>query len=391
MKRIHSFFILLLFTISSCSQNESLKEKSIEVIKLYEAFTNKSSLNIQDISTKFEYVILETKDECLTGLRLAVYSSDEYLIAIDREKILLFDRKDGKFLRQIGHKGNGPGEYSRTYLVMPFNEETSIIYAGRNKKRYGYSFDGDLKDTLAIPELVMEIGNINDTLFAAFLPDFQGGENYKIKIFNNNDSLIQAFPNFLSAPKTPGVFVWNPNSWFYRLEKQLYFYQLFNDTVFHVGTNSITPRFLLDMGPYSPPYEMKTSQEFQPDRYFMIKTIQESSRYLFCSFNFSKKNYTAIYDKLKRTTVVNDYNPDSGLGSESGRGFINNINDFVPVEFSSINEKDELICTMNAFKIKQWFDVNTDKVNQLPEYLKALNNIQETGNPVIMIAKLKVK
>jgi hypothetical protein len=97
------------------------------------------------------------------------------------------------------------------------------------------------------------------------------------------------------------------------------------------------------------------------------------------------KNYTAIYDKSKRTTVVNDFNP------ESGNGFINNINEFVPLEFSSINESDELICTMNAFKIKQWFDLNPDKVNQLPEYLRALKNIQETSNPVIIIAKLKVK
>ena len=374
------YILFLIFITFSCnSKNENL----YEIINLREAFENKKSININDIATNFEYIKLETNDECLTGTRLAVYSNDQYLIAIDREKILLFDRKDGRFIREVGHKGNGPGEYSRTYNVMPFDEGKNIVYAGRNKKRYGYSLDGQLKDTLSIPELVSEIGNIDDNIFAAFMPDYQGGEKIKIVLFNHNDSLMKTFPNYLSSPKTSSVFVWNPNSWFYKLDKQLYFYQLFNDTVFHVETNSLTPKYVLNMGPYSPPYEMKTSPEFEPGKYFIMRTIQESSKYLFCSFNFNKKNYTAIFDKNKRTTVVNDYSPESGLG------FINNINDFVPLEFSSINEKDELICTMNALKIKQWFDLNPEKISQLPEYLKNLKNIQETNNPVIIIAKLK--
>jgi hypothetical protein len=296
---------------------------------------------------------------------------------------LLFDRKDGKFIREIGHMGNSPGEYSRTYNVMPFNEGENIVYAGRNRKRYGYSLDGQLKDTLTIPELVSEIGNIDDNLFAAFLPDYQGGEKKKIIIFNHKDSFLKTFPNYLSAPKTLSFFAWNPNSWFYRLNKQLYFYQLFNDTVFHVKSNYITPRFVFNMGQYSPPYEMKTSPEFEPDKYFVMQTIQESSKYLFCSYNFTKKNYTAIFDKNIRTTVVNDYSP------ESGRGFINNINDFVPLEFSSINEKDEMICTIDAYKIKQWFAENIDKMEQLPGNVKSLKDIQETNNPVVLIAKLK--
>ena len=385
MNRIYDLYILILFIILSCSQSESTNESSGAIINLNEAFLNRYPIYINDISTSYEYVRLETKEECLTGVRLAVYSSDNYLLTVDRERMLLFNRNDGKFIRKIGHMGAGPGEFSRTYSVMPFNEVNNLIYARRNKVRYGYSFDGQLKDTLVIPELLMEIGDINDTLFAAFIPDLQGGEKYKLKIFNHNDSLIKAFPNYLSAPNTPAFFVWMPNSWYYRLNHQLYFFQLFNDTVFQIGINSIAPRFILDMGQYSPPYELKTSRDFQPANYFMMRTIQESSRYLFCSFNFSGKNYTAIYDKMKKTTSVNDYCPDA---AGSVRGFLRNEYDFIPLEFSSINENDELICTLNAIKIKQWFDLNPEKVNQLPERLKALINVTETDNPVIVIAKL---
>jgi hypothetical protein len=369
-------------TLTSCSFNDSSDDKSVEIIKLNEALSNTKPININDISTSLEYVPLETKDECLTGTRLYVYSTENYLIAIDREKIFLFNRKDGKFIRQIGHKGNGPGEYSRTYIVMPFNEEKNIVYAGRNKKRYGYSFDGQVKDTLSIPELVSEIGDIDDNVFAAFIPDYQGGEKRKIVLFNNEDSLLKTYPNYLSAPQSQGFFVWNPNSWFYRLNKQLHFFQLFNDTVFKVGKDFITPEYAFDMGQYSPPYEMKTLENFKPADYFITKLILESSKYLFCSFNFNNQNYTAFYDKSKKQTIVNDYSP------EAGHGFIN-TNDFVPLELSSVNDRDELTCTINAFEIKQWFDKNPEKIDRLPGNLKALKDISETGNPVVVIAKLR--
>ena len=128
---------------------------------------------------------------------------------------------------------------------------------------------------------------------------------------------------------------------------------------------------------------MKTSPKFEADKYFLIQMINESSKYLFCAFNFNKRNYIAIYDKDQRETIVNDYS------AESGKGFISNINDFVPIEFSSINKNGELICTIDALKIKQWFEKNPEKVPQLPESFKSLMNIKETDNPVIIIAKLK--
>ncbi len=383
MKFKFLFFPFIVLTLSYCSHRDMSDNKSIGIINLKDAFEKRKPVNITDISTDLNYIQLETNDKCLVGTRLTVYADDIYLIAIDRQKILLFNRKDGKFIREIGHQGNGPGEYSRTYTVMPYDEEKKIVYAGENKKRYGYSLDGQLKDTLTIPELVSEIGNIDDSLFAAFIPDYQGGGKNKIIIFNQRDSLIKVFPNYLSAPKTESVFIWNPGSLFYRLDRQLSFFQLFNDTIFHVSSDSLTPRFVFNMGPYSPPYEMKTSPQFEPDKYFLIRTINESSKYLFCAFNFNKSNYTAIYDKDKRTTVVNDYSPGSG------NGFLINTNDFVPPEISSINMYNELICTIDAVKIKQWFEKNPEKVPQLPESLKSLITIKETDNPVIIISKLK--
>ena len=61
----------------------------------------------------------------------------------------------------------------------------------------------------------------------------------------------------------------------------------------------------------------------------------------------------------------------------------------MPLEILSINDKGELTCTLDAYKIKLWFETNAEKSEKLPEYLQRLKNIQETENPIVMIARLK--
>jgi hypothetical protein len=177
--------------------------------------------------------------------------------------------------------------------------------------------------------------------------------------------------------------VFSPNSWFYKLNGQLNFFEKFNDTLFALTSNSLIPRFVFKKEVYSFPYELRGDIVNMEEKYFLTENILESSKYLFYIFSFKKMIYTALYDKQLKSSIVNDY-----IG-EWGNGYINNINDFVPLEISSINDKGELTCTIDAYKIKLWFETNSEKSEQLPEYLQNLKNINETENPVVMIARLK--
>jgi hypothetical protein len=266
---------------------------------------------------------------------------------------------------------------------MTFNTETQSVYAVRSKKRYEYSLEGKLTGTRDVPELVGEYANLDANTLAAFLPNYQGNEKNKIVLVNKSGAVTKTFPNYLSAPPTQAFMVWNPNAFFYKFDKQLFFCELFNDTVFHVTANSLTPKYIFNMGKYSAPYEMRTSANFEPDKYFFIKGIFESPNYLFTTFGFNKKIYTALYDKSKKSTVVND--PES----DSGNGVINNTNEFVPLSISTLNENNELICSIDAFKIVKWFKDNPKKINMLPQNLKDLQTVKETDNPVIIVVKLK--
>lgn len=381
MKSKNLGYLLLICVISSCHQNNIKHSKPLEIVDIKSAFEKKRPININDISKDCKYVVLESTNESLIGNNFTVYSDDQYLIAIDRQRILLFDRKSGKFIRKIGNLGNGPDEYSKPYSKIPYDEEKKVVNAARDRERYEYTLNGLLINKKKGPELAFDFVNIDENTYASFIENYMGDEKKKIIIFNKEDSIIKIFPNYLSFPFKGRIDVLFINSWFYKLNRQLYFCERFNDTLFNITSNSLIPRFVFDKGLYSFPYELRSSSIW--DKYFLTENILESSKYLFYTFGFEGKIYTAMYDKEKKTTIVNDY-----IG-ESGKGYINNINDFVPLELSSINEKGELTCTIDAYKLRLWFETNSDKFGQLPEDIQKLKKITESDNPIVVIVRLK--
>lgn len=377
-------YLLFFFTITffSCKSTIEVKNNP-EIIDLTVALAKGNTLGIGELTNQIDYVRLETNNECLTGPKLKVYSNEKYILTIDRNKMLLFDKITGSFIREIGKKGRSPEAYMRTFNVMPFNEEKNSVYAGGNNRILEYSVDGELIKSIPSPELTSEIGNFGNDTFVAYLPNFQGEEKRRLIVFDESGAILHNFPNYFSAPNSGAIVIWNPHSWFYKLDNQLCFYELFTDTLYQVTPDTLIPRFVFKMGEWAPPYENQTVPGIEPEKYFFMNTVNESSRYLFCSFNFDRNSYTVVFDKNTRKTYVY-----SSL-SEEKSGFIDNMNSFVPLQISGINNNDEIICIIEANRIKQWFAKNPDKIDQLPLSVKSLNSVNETDNPVIMIAQLK--
>lgn len=383
MKSTIILFVILSCFLSFCYHQRMENQETLEIVKISDAFERREPININDISGNCKYILLEQTKESLIGSNYTVYSDDQYLIVIEKKRILLFDRDSGKFIRTIGKSGSGPNEYSNTYTKLPYDEEKRVVYADRSRERYEYSINGQLLNKIKGPELVRDFVNINDRTYAAFINNYMGDEKNKMIIFDETDSTINIFPNYQFFPFKGIINVYDINSWFYKLNKQLYFCERFSDTLFKVTADSLIPRFVFNKGAYTFPDELRGDNMIVPiDKYFFTENILESSKFLFFSFKFKEEVYTAVYDKKKKNTLVNDY-----IG-KSGKGYINNAYDFVPLELSSINSKGELTCTIDAFKIKQWFEKNAEKSYKLPDNLQNLKNISEMGNPIVMISKL---
>lgn len=382
MKFKITLLVLLSYLVTSCYQQKKENLECPEIIDITNAFERRVPVNINDISGDCDYIVLETTDECLIGSNYTIFSDDQYLVAIDRKQILLFDRENGRFIRKIGNSGNGPDEYSRTYSKMPYDEEKKSVYAERNRVRYEYSINGQLIEKRRGPDLAFDFVDFDESTYAAFIDNYMGDEKKKLVIFNETDSIIKVFPNYQSFPFHGSINVFYPNSWFYKLNGQLHFCEKFSDTLFAMTPDSLIPRFVFDKGVHTFPYELRADVVDPESEYFFTENILESSRYLFYTFRFNQEVYTAVYDKKQRRILVNDY------AGESGKGFINNINDFAVLELSSVNGKGELTSTIDAFKIKLWFEKNPEKTDKLPEYLQKLKIVTDTENPIVVITRL---
>ena len=102
------FFSCSLFF--SCSRN--VEQGGLLEIKVN--FDGNSPLVLSEIAESVTAIELELTDESTVNpddIR-RIFLLEENVIVVDSKKIFLFDAK-GKFVRIIGSKGQGPGEYIR--------------------------------------------------------------------------------------------------------------------------------------------------------------------------------------------------------------------------------------------------------------------------------------
>ena len=107
MKKLTLILLALCFMFS-CGQ----KEKGIDCLTL-SVDLNQSPLKYNDVFSNAEVIPLETTDSSLIVYPFEVieHKGNLYIYDIHVNKAFVFDKK-GKFIRQIGRTGQGPGEYS---------------------------------------------------------------------------------------------------------------------------------------------------------------------------------------------------------------------------------------------------------------------------------------
>ena len=113
---------IMLFALAACDS----APKTLPVIDADHP-SGSIELALSDILEDIRIVPLETTDASLVMSSGGILSvTDRYIIAYGTDKVLLFD-KDGRYLKSILNKGNGPNEYQNlTGLLM--DEARGILY-----------------------------------------------------------------------------------------------------------------------------------------------------------------------------------------------------------------------------------------------------------------------
>ncbi len=357
-----------------------------------ESILNKRSfLSIENnYIDKIEYLPLQTNESCLIGNGATYTLTETYIVVIDTENCFLFDRSTGKFIRKIGNKGRGPGEYFNTNGFLQI-EDQLIYFTGNNGELLQYNLNGDFIKTISIPEINNDFNSPSiptkysylDKLIIAYFGNILGTEEKLISISNQDGNIIRLIPNHNQVEKKSSMSFSLEEAQFYHINNELYFKEDYSDTIFKVSKTGIKPHLIIALGKYRPPYESKwysaNDNEDITGKLVYTRKLRESKNLLLFEFEFNNKNYQAIYNKNVEQLYIDEKQEEIEVS-------INGYISFYPT--SNVLDNYVLGC-IDSYKVSDWFRQNSGKIQNIPADLQKLRKVKESDNPIIMIAKLK--
>ena len=359
-------------------------------------------INYSDVFERVDYVKLETKKECLIdNYYLYLYLTDIYIIAFyfPTQSAYLFDRETGKFIKQIGSKGQGPNEYS-LFTKTIFDEVSSILFFDRNKDWLGYHIETE-NTSIIIPPIKLEktVGDrtitmslihnfvkIDSTAYAGYVNNYSGRDSIKLVIFDKDGNILKTFPNYQSFGPNDEYNNKNQNSisfkpyngdW-YKYNGVYYFKEgIFNDTIFRVTRDSMIPYISFLLGNKKPSYQFMGGSGSEMDDYYYVYIQGENDKYLFFNFSYKRNKYYCYFDKSKAETYVSNFLDDDGIA------FFKNDLDEIPIKtLGNLNSNGETLGRLSAEKILEALKGK----KTLSSKLQHLKNIEYDDNPIVVIA-----
>lgn len=283
-------FILVIFFCCSSPEKKSLINFSIPT-------NNYKELNITTISDSIKYISLETKPESLIVLiQDLIYFENKFYILDFQGKVLVFDEK-GKFLYQLGSKGEGPGEF---YNLNSFaiDKERKELYLSSYNRLIKYTLTNQFIEEKKFPFSIEYIHWYDNHIHII------GGEDGKkvgnqfinqrllFKI-NPNLALLDSFPIFkikldlelgATFPYKNYISIINSDKFIY--VPSLINEKIIRDTVFKVQNDTIIPWFKLKF----------TDPHFdnEGNKLILIKNVVTSKSYILCEYDYNGESYQFI-------------------------------------------------------------------------------------------------
>ena len=423
MKLKNLFFIILLIPFFSCNLNDKnknnlneiiVKDNKIPVINLELVPDSAKIINLSSIVSDIDIISLETKPECLIN-HAHPYYSDEILFVWTQSNMTVylyeFDNS-GKFIRQIGRPGKGPGEYNAWII--------SWLHAFEKEKQIGVYFDGYfgnpkifqydgqyLKDIKTPARMMGQPNKLNDSLWFN-VGSITGNPEYKrdslmLVIYKDDGTIVKEFPRKIYTKPQNGKYLpYGGNSSKYLFNGKWKIYNPGIDTLFYVEQNKLTPAAVVNRGKNGMSYhrninpsELNGKYNFEiiteTNEYLIIKkrvyTVSEMKELFLGEWDvvWNYTNFIIILDK-KTGKFHNIRIKDDLLGFFPDKIFTNNFGQwsngiYSYARYSSIIKEE----------IKEVLKKDNLPGNARERLTKLNNNLSENDNPVIFKFNLKEK
>lgn len=304
--------------------------------------------------------------------------------------------RDGKFIREIGSKGQGPKEHLGIRASALYDNLVAI-HSNYNRKILWYNTDGDFLRATPVSDNVFKIDILDTSRVVIHLQhgiriDEPGvfiagvinekGENIQLKTTN---------PFYHTGT------VSSPSMW--KFNDSIRVLTCINDTIYSVGKNKITPAYSINWGKY------KISQEAFADinllqkersQYVFNPTFCETNEYILTMFEYSEKRWVSVYNKQSTGISAFSISPDNvnKYGFVEGGGWLNDVDGGFSPTYLNSRMNGYFVVNVQPRELKAQFLANKQFVQvKYPEKQQQLenliNSLDDDENPVIILYKLK--
>jgi len=346
-------------------------------------------LNVSEFADTVLYIPLETNSQSLIKGIYRTQIIGEHILLNCNDKLLLFS-KSGKFIRQIGRKGKGPGEYN---YVTDFVAVGDTIFISPSSKQtlIKYTINGDFIEELSLPDQ-FRMTWFDMTHQKKFV-SYQGLQSGNLYILDKDLRTIDAITINYNARANPF-----PTALIDRFdhtmqngsERRLLFTDYMNDTIWDLSNGRKEVGYVLNLGDKILP------EKYRPERfgleheqwmkvavpYQKIKMV-ETPYFLFI---FQKGwteediiNTTYIYyiAEKKIAKYETPYIFDDLVGKQN----------LIPLYSSS----DCILATINPFELKEELKKKTDRDSASSSWLEQMSKVKEDDNPILVIIPVRNK
>lgn len=358
MKIINLFLILLISF--SCKQNT---EQTIIVIKADSEISD--SVRLSNFSSEVDKVLLETTNVSLITRIQAVLKTDQYIFVNDAGKRVLQFSSAGKFLKQIGIAGRGPGEYLgiNSFAIDP---EKSLLYVASFQQILLFDFSGKFIKVIkhkSMPEFITVVGHELWVVATSLANKLENGTYVnitKLIKYDLQNNLTDSMIIKRVILKSPQGTI-NPQSFFISdLGRKQYLYYpvllpepFIRDTIYEISGNMLVPSIKLDFGNAAKPVNGR--------KQIFFGNILSSEKYLFVEFNYNKN----------RTILCYDFAAD--VRYYANQGFTDDFFGTGLLQLRPLNLENGIM-----YFVKDAFEI-----------VGKIDGVSENSNPVVFFVKLK--
>jgi hypothetical protein len=375
--------------------------KSDQIIGLRVSPNKDKEVNflLSEIANQVNYIKLETNEKCMIArIKKLLFDKENVFIVTHQgavSRLFLFT-SDGKFVKEIGSQGIGPGEYSSVLDITLDKSKKMIYFLDTMGKVFKYDYSGKYLNTIKLDSRPESILFSNDALYLfTSWPDYYLNKGYGIQVkelsANKKDTYVLN-RKYVKNPFGNKSIVYANYCYGINTDKSVYFLDAKFDTLYNIDSNYIiNPTMSLSLEDKIP-INLFTLDDYN-------NAIQKYSNY----FRFIKtRNYIFFSVMTANPSTLYFYRLNLSSGEllkhnvTKDKSYVfNDIDGGLPFNPEGLADDGVLYSVLDCYKLKEHLSkglYSKQKVlnpTQTNELKKTVQNSDYSDNPIIMRVTLK--